>query len=576
MIKKLAGCVREYTWIAWLAPLFMIGEVVLEVLVPYYMADLVDLGIEKGDISVIRHMGLMLILLALASMLCGCMGAITSSVASSGFAANLRHDMYYNIQRFSFSNIDKFSTGGLVTRMTTDVTNVQMAFTMLMRMAVRAPATIVFALIMALKINVTLATLFIYIIPVLGIGMFLIMRKAMPMFTKMFSIFDKLNNTVQENVRGIKVVKAFAREKEETEKFKNVSGELFSTSYGAERIMALNGPLMQTCMYTTMLLIAWIGAKLIVAGDLTTGQLMSINSYILQILMSLMMLSMMLSMSSMAFAAGRRITEVLDEEPDIVDAPNAQTEVKDGSIEFDNVSFGYGESADCLSGISFTAEPGQVIGILGGTGSGKSSLVQLLPRLYEVRGGSVKVGGTDVRNISLTALRSAVSMVLQKNVLFSGTVGENLRWGNENAKDEDLIKALKYAQAYEFIEDKGGLDAVVEQGGANFSGGQQQRLCIARALAGSPKILIMDDSTSAVDTATESKIRQAFQDELPGTTRIIIAQRVSSVKDADKIIVLDNGKIDAIGTHEQLLAENKIYQEILQYQQKGGDFDAAE
>ncbi|MCF0150856.1 MAG: ABC transporter ATP-binding protein [Firmicutes bacterium] len=576
MLKKLGSCVREYTWIALLAPLCMIGEVVLEVLVPYYMADLVDLGIQQGNMQVIKSVGLRLILLAFAGMLCGCLGAITSSVASSGFAANLRHDMYHNIQRFSFSNIDKFSTAGLVTRMTTDVSNVQMAFTMLMRMAVRAPATIIFAMIMAMKINTKLATLFLYILPVLGIGLFLIMRKAMPLFTKMFTIFDRLNSTVQENVRGIKVVKAFARENEENKKFRNVAEELYTTSYGAEKIMAFNGPLMTTCMYTTMLLIAWLGAKMIVSDTMTTGQLISINSYVMQILTSLMMLSMMLSMSSMAIAAGKRITEVLNEEPDITDAPAAEQQVADGSVVFENVSFGYGDSADCLSDISFAIEPGQVVGILGGTGSGKTSLVQLIPRLYDVRSGRVLVGGCDVKELAMHSLRKAVSMVLQKNILFSGTIRENLLWGNENASDEQLLQALKWAQAYDFIAEKGGLDAGVDQGGANFSGGQQQRLCIARALVSEPKVLILDDSTSAVDTATEAQIRRAFKEDLPGTTRIIIAQRVSSVQDADKIIVLDHGRIDAIGTHEELVAGNRIYQEILQFQKKGGDFDAPE
>ncbi|MBR0139923.1 MAG: ABC transporter ATP-binding protein [Firmicutes bacterium] len=577
MVKKLAGCIREYTFLALISPLFMIGEVALEVLIPYYMADLVDLGIDAGNMAVIKSVGMKLILLAFASMLCGVLGAVTSSTASSGFAANMRHDMYDNIQRFSFANIDKFSAAGLVTRMTTDVTRIQMAFTMLMRMAVRAPASIVLAMIAARRINKSLSLVFLYVLPVLALGLFFIMRKAMPLFDKMFRIYDKLNNTVQENVRGIRVVKAFVREEKENEKFGNVAEELFRTAYGAERIMALNGPLMQTCSYGCMLLIAWLGARLIVSGSMTTGQLISINTYVMQILMSLMMLSFMLSMSSIAVAAGKRITEVLNEEPDIVSPEEPAEGPLDGSVVFEDVDFGYGDSLDCINDIDLKIASGETIGILGGTGSGKTSLVQLIPRLYDARKGRVLVGGTDVKELDLTALRKSVSMVLQKNVLFSGTVADNLRWGNEDASDEELLEALSRAQAKDFVLAKeGGLYGRVEQGGSNFSGGQRQRLCIARALVSKPKILILDDSTSAVDTHTESLIRKAFREDLPETTKIIIAQRISSVRDADRIVVLDNGRISGVGTHDLLMETNEIYREVYESQMKGGDFDAAE
>ncbi|MBQ3577348.1 MAG: ABC transporter ATP-binding protein [Firmicutes bacterium] len=577
MLKKLAGCIREYAWLTALSPLFMIGEVALEVLIPYHMADLVDLGIQAGDMTVIRSVGMRLILLAFASMLCGVLGAVTSSTASSGFAANLRHDMYYNIQRFSFSNIDKFSASGLVTRMTTDVTNVQMAFAMLMRMAVRAPASIILAMIAARRINKRLSLVFLYVLPVLAVGLFMIMRKALPLFERMFRIYDRLNNTVQENVRGIRVVKAFVREEKENEKFGEVADDLYRTSFGAERIMALNGPLMQTCSYSCMLLIAWLGAKLIVSGSMTTGQLISINTYVMQILMSLMMLSFMLSMSSIAIAAAKRISEVLMEEPDIESPEEPVPGPADGSVAFEDVDFGYGSSLDCINDIDLKIASGETIGILGGTGSGKTSLVQLIPRLYDARKGRVLVGGTDVRELDLTALRKSVSMVLQKNVLFSGTVADNLRWGNEGATDEELLQALDHAQAKGFVlEKEGGLYGRVEQGGSNFSGGQRQRLCIARALVSKPKILILDDSTSAVDTHTESLIRKAFREDLPDTTKIIIAQRISSVRDADRIVVLDNGRISGVGTHDQLMASNAIYREVYDSQTKGGDFDAAE
>ena len=574
MIKKLAGCVRQYKLLTILTPICMVMEVVMEVLIPYHMADLVDYGIELGDLDYIRTIGLKLVVYALLSLTFGILGGLFSSRASAGFASNLQHDMYHHIQDFSFSNIDKFSTAGLVTRMTTDVTNVQQAFMMLTRMAFRSPCTLVFALVMAFRQSARLSLVFLAVLPILGFGIAYIMTHAFPIMEKVFGIYDRLNAVVQENLRGIRVVKAFVREEEEKEKFQNVSGELYSNFVRAERIIAFNGPLMQTCMYVCMLLISWIGAKMVVSSTMTTGQLMSVMTYVQQILMSLMMLSMIVMMLTIAKAAAERICAVLDEQPDIVSPEDPVRTVGDGSVVFTDVSFGYGSNKHILKNISFEAASGETIGIIGGTGSGKSSMVQLIPRLYDVRKGSVKVGGVDVRDYDLEVLRSSVAMVLQKNVLFAGTIKENLRWGKPDATDEEIRRACVLAQAEEFISSfPDGYDTFIEQGGANVSGGQRQRLCIARALIAKPKILILDDSTSAVDTHTESLIRAGFASDIPDTTVFIIAQRISSVKDADRIIVLDDGKISGIGTHDELMANNAIYQEVYESQNKGGDFD---
>ena len=574
MIKKLAGCVRQYKLLTILTPICMVMEVVMEVLIPYHMADLVDYGIELGDLDYIRTIGLKLVVYALLSLTFGILGGLFSSRASAGFASNLQHDMYHHIQDFSFSNIDKFSTAGLVTRMTTDVTNVQQAFMMLTRMAFRSPCTLVFALVMAFRQSARLSLVFLAVLPILGFGIAYIMTHAFPIMEKVFGIYDRLNAVVQENLRGIRVVKAFVREEEEKEKFQNVSGELYSNFVRAERIIAFNGPLMQTCMYVCMLLISWIGAKMVVSSTMTTGQLMSVMTYVQQILMSLMMLSMIVMMLTIAKAAAERICAVLDEQPDIVSPEDPVRTVGDGSVVFTDVSFGYGSNKHILKNISFEAASGETIGIIGGTGSGKSSMVQLIPRLYDVRKGSVKVGGVDVRDYDLEVLRSSVAMVLQKNVLFAGTIKENLRWGKPDATDEEIRRACVLAQAEEFISSfPDGYDTFIEQGGANVSGGQRQRLCIARALIAKPKILILDDSTSAVDTHTESLIRAGFASDIPDTTVFIIAQRISSVKDADRIIVLDDGRVSGIGTHEELMASNAIYQEVYESQNKGGDFD---
>lgn len=577
MIKKLARCTRGYRIYTLLSPLFMVGEAVLEVMIPFYLADIVDFGIEAGNMDVIRNVGLRLIFFAFCSLVCGLAGGWVSAVASAGFAKNLQHDMYHRIQHFSFSNIDRFSTAGLVTRMTTDVTSVQQAFMMLIRMAFRAPTMLVFALIMAFRINSSLAMTFIYVLPLLIIGLGIMIRTAFPVFERMFKIYDRLNSVVQENVRGMRVVKAFVREELETRKFADVAGDLYRTNVKAELIISAGSPLMQLAMYSCMLIISWTGAHLIVSGSMSTGQLMNTITYIQMILVSLMMFSYMIVMFVIAGAAARRITEVLDEIPAIRDPEDPVTEIKDGSVSFRNVSFCYGGSKDCLENINVEIASGETVGIIGGTGSGKSSLVQLIPRLYDAGCGSVLVGGTDVRSCSVQALRRSVSMVLQKNVLFSGTIAENLRWGKKDATDEELRRACRLAQAEEFIESTPeGYDRLLEHGGANLSGGQRQRLCIARALLSSPKILILDDSTSAVDTHTEALILRAFREDLPNMTKIVIAQRISSVMDADRIIVMDDGRIDDIGTHGELLEKSVIYREVYDSQTKGGDFDALE
>ena len=574
MIKRLAKCVREYKIFAFLSPIMVMAEVVLSVLIPMYMADLIDKGVDVGNMEFVRSMGFKLLFLALLSMLFGVLGGVFASTGAAGFAMNVRKDMYYNIQRFSFSNVDRFTTAGLVTRITRDITQVQMCFMMLTRMLFRAPTTLIFALVAAFRINGRLPLVFLGTLPILGAGLFIIMKKAFPLFERVFSLFDNMNTVVQENVRGIRVVKTFVREDKEIEKFDKVASDVRDTSIKAERIVALNNPLMSFCMYASMLLISWIGARFVIQSEMTTGQLMSMISYVMQILMSLMMSSMLILMLTMSKAAAKRIIEVLDAEPDIAEPEAPVMEMKDGSIEFDDVDFAYGNAKPCLKDATFRIESGQTVGIIGGTGSGKSSLVQLIPRLYDVNQGTVSVGGLDVKEYDLTVLRRSVAMVLQKNVLFEGTVAGNMRWGNPDATDEQIIEALKIAQIWDHVSQmEGGLNAAVEQGGSNFSGGQKQRLCIARALLSSPKILILDDSTSAVDTATEAAIRKGFKEYMPSCTKIIIAQRISSVKDADKIIVLDNGRINGIGTHEELLASNTIYQEVYESQTKGGDFD---
>lgn len=578
MIKKLANCIREYKRDTILSPIFVLIEVVLEVLIPLIMADLIDYGIEAKDMDYITKTGLILVALSLLSLMFGVLAGSASARASAGFAKNLRHDMYYNIQNFSFVNLDKYSTSGLVTRLTTDVTNVQQAFMVFTRMAVRSPGVLIFALIMSFRINNELASVFLRVLPFLAIGLIFLMRKAFPLFEKVFKIYDKLNNVVQENLRGIRVVKSYVREDHESQKFTKVSQDLYAHYSKAEKYLAFTMPLMQTSVYCCMLMISWIGAKLIVSDSMSTGQLMSMITYTMQILMSLMMLSMVLVMTTMSKASALRITEILDEKPDLSDSSNAQHQVADGSVCFHNVDFSYTGDKEklCLNDINLNIQSGQTIGIIGGTGSGKSSLVQLIPRLYDATSGSITVGGVNVKDISMKALRDSVAMVLQKNVLFSGTIRENLLWGNKEATEEELVRACELAQADHFIREfEDGYDTHLEQGGTNVSGGQRQRLCIARALLKQPKVLILDDSTSAVDTRTDKLIRQALKETLPSTTKIIIAQRIASIQDADKILVLDNGRINGIGTHDELLSQNEIYREVFESQTKGGDFDVA-
>ena len=573
MIKRLAGCIRQYKKDSILTPLYVTMEVVLEVVIPLLMASLIDLGIDGGSMSYIIKIGIALVIAAIISLLFGALSGRSAAIASAGFAKNLRHDMFYNVQSFSFSNIDKFSTASIVTRLTTDITNIQNAYQMIIRIAVRCPVMLVFSLIMAFGINPELSLIFLCCIPVLGLGLYLIMSRAHPIFERVFKIYDKLNNVVQENLRGIRVVKSFVREEHEKEKFDNISKDIYNDFSKAEKILAFNMPLMQFCVYACMLLISWFGARLIVGSSMTTGELMSLITYTMQILMSLMMLSMVFVMITISRASAERIVEVLDEKSDLHNSENPVYDVKSGDIQFDNVEFSYkkGKGKPCLKNINLTIRAGETVGIIGGTGSSKSSLVQLIPRLYDVTKGSVSVGGIDVREYDIETLRNAVAMVLQKNVLFSGTIKENLRWGNEHATDEELVHACQLAQADDFIRQfPDGYDTYIEQGGTNVSGGQKQRLCIARALLKKPKILILDDSTSAVDTKTDALIRKAMQTEIPGTTKIIIAQRISSIESADKIIVLDEGEINAIGTHDELLKSNEIYREVYTSQQKGG------
>lgn len=575
MIKRLVKSVREFKKDALLTPLFVVLEVVMEVIIPLVMALLIDKGIDGQDMAAIWKYGIILVLCAMLALVFGAAAGTFAARASTGFARNLRHDMYYNVQNFSFSNIDKFSTGSIVTRLTTDVTNVQNAFQMCTRIAVRCPVMLVFALFMAMKINSRMALVFLAVLPILAIGMGILMKVVGPVFERAFKIYDRMNTVVQENVRGIRVVKTYVREDHETEKFEGVSGMLYRTFSKAQKTMAGVMPLMQFCMYACMLLISWFGARLIVGGSMTTGELTSMFSYAMQILMSLMMVAMVFVMITMAKASAERVAEILDEQPDLHNPANPIHEVKDGAIEFDDVAFSYkgDERKLALKNVNLHIKAGQTVGILGGTGSAKSTLVQLIPRLYDTTHGTVKVGGVDVRDYDIEALRDQVAMVLQKNVLFSGTIKENLRWGDENASDEELERVCRLAQADEFIQqmpDK--YDTHIEQGGSNVSGGQKQRLCIARALLKKPKILILDDSTSAVDTKTDALIRKAFAEEIPDTTKIIIAQRVSSVQDADQIVILDGGTVQAVGTHDELLAANTVYQEIYNQQnRKGGE-----
>ena len=551
----------------------------MEVLIPYYMGKLLDLGVTVGDMSYILKSGGILVVFCVLSLTFGVLSGKNAATASAGFARHLRHDMFYNVQSYSFSNIDRFSVASLVTRLTTDVTNLQNAYQMIIRIAVRSPMMLVFSLVMAFRVNHRLSLIFLCVLPLLALGLALIVRNAHPIFERVFKTYDVLNRVVSENLHGIRVVKAFVREKHETEKFNTVSEKIYKDFVSAEKLLALNAPLMQFSSYATMLLISWFGAHLIYASGnipdqgMTTGDLVILISYSMQILSTLMMLSMIFVMLTLSKASAQRIYEVLDETSDLHNPAQPVTQVKDGSIVFDHVSFSYAGDKDklCLKDASFRIESGQTVGILGATGAGKSTLVQLIPRLYDATEGTVTVGGVDVRDYDLDTLRSKVAMVLQKNVLFSGTIKENLRWGNENATDEELEEACRLAQADEFIRTfPDGYDTHIEQGGANVSGGQKQRLCIARSILQKPKILILDDSTSAVDTKTDALIRRAFRQSIPDTTKIIIAQRVSSVEHADQIIVLEDGRIDAIGTHETLLASNKIYKEVYDSQTKGG------
>lgn len=577
MIKKLASHLGEYRRAAILTPMFSALEAVMDILLPTIMAFIIDLGIEKGDMNAIIKYGLLTFAVAAIALLLGVLAGKYAAEASTGFAGNLRDAMYENIQHYSFSNIDKFSTAGLVTRMTTDVTNLQNAFQMMERMCVRAPVHLVFALIMAFGIGGPLALIFVVAVAFLLAVLASIMVPTFKIFDRVFKNYDNLNSSVQENVSAIRVVKSFVREGFENEKYTKACEGLYQQFVNAESRLSFNGPAMLTAIYGCNIALSWFGAKYILHGALTTGQLNALFGYIMNILMALMMLSMAFVMISMSAASAKRIVEVLDEKTDLPPAKAPVQEVKDGSIRFDHVTFKYkhGSGQPVLNDITFDIKPGETLGIIGGTGSAKSSLVQLIPRLYDAETGTVSVGGVDVRDYNLDVLRHEVSMVLQKNVLFSGTILDNLRWGSENASEEECIRVAKLACADEFIErfpDK--YNTWIEQGGSNVSGGQKQRLTIARALLRKPKVLILDDSTSAVDTATDAKIRKAFREEIPGTTKIIIAQRISSVQDADRILVLDNGQINGLGTHEELLKNNAIYQEVYNSQtQGGGDFD---
>ena len=571
IIKTFIKQIKEYKKDTILSPVFVALETVMEVLIPFLMAYLIDDGINKNDMMAIYKIGGLLALCAILSLVFGILSGKYSARASAGFAKNLRKSMYYNVQNFSFSNIDKFSTASIITRHTTDITNVQMAFQMIIRVAVKMPLLLVFSLIMAFTVSAKLSLVFLVMVPFLAIGLYFIAKNAHPIFEYTFKVYDKLNEITQENIKGIRVVKSYVTENKEIGKFDKVSNEIYKNFSKAEKLVALNGPLMQFSVDVVIILISLIGGMFIIKTELTTGELTSLISYAMQILMSLMMISMVLIMIVISRASAERIAEILNEESDLKNKDNPIMEVKNGSITFENVGFSYKKDKDkeCLKDINLTINSGETIGIIGGTGSSKTTLVQLIPRLYDVTEGSVKVGGVDVRDYDIETLRNQVAMVLQKNVLFSGTIKDNMRWGNENATDEEIVEACKQAQADDFIQGfPDGYDTYIEEGGTNVSGGQKQRLCIARALLKKPKILILDDSTSAVDTKTDSLIRKAFKEDLPNITKLIIAQRIASVEDADKIIVLDGGKINGIGTHSELLENNEIYKEVYTSQTK--------
>ena len=580
MLQSLIAEIKEYKKPSILASLYMVFEVMFEISIPFIMATLLDKGVQKGDMTTVLTYGLLMLVFAFLSLFCGMQSARYGAFASAGFAKNLRKAIFKKIQTFSFENIDSFSSGGLVTRMMTDVTNVQNSYQMVIRICVRAPLNLIFAIVASYLINPQMASIFIGITIFLGLVLGVITKIVYPLFTKVFDAYDNLNNSIQENITNMRVVKSYVKEEEETIKFKKASRLIYNMFMKAIRIVILSSPAMMLSLYASFILISWIGAQLIVGGSFTTGELTSMFAYVMTILMSLMMFMMIFVMLSISMASVERINEVLGTESTIVSPENGLTEVADGLITFDHVDFAYtdenGDKAHVLSDINLSIHSGEVIGILGGTGSGKSSLVQLIPRLYDVESGSVKVAGQDVRNYDLDHLRKQVAMVLQTNVLFSGTIKENMRWGNKDATDEEIIEACKIAQADEFIQNfKDGYDTMIERGGANVSGGQRQRLCIARALLMNPKILILDDSTSAVDTKTDSLIRQGLASSLKDTTKIIIGQRISSIQDADRIVVMNDGKIDAIGSHQELLETNAIYREVydMQTQGKGGQAD---
>lgn len=577
MIKTLLSQVKEFKKASFLTPVFMILEVVVETMIPVAMARMIDNGVEKGNMSYIYRVGAVMAVLAIAGLIAGFLGGKYGALASSGFARNLRKAMYTNIQTFSFSNIDKFSTAGLITRLTTDVTNLQNAYQMILRMCTRAPASLICAMTMAFLINARLASVYLIAVIFLGFALVMILRRATRYFQEVFKKYDDLNASVQENISGIRVVKAYVREDYETSKFQKACNKVYEMFVRAEKLVVMNMPLMQFTVYACILCISWLGAKMIVGSSLTTGELMSLLTYCMNILMSLMMLSMVFVMVTMSMASAERVTEVINEKADLSNPAQPVVEVPDGRIDFDHVSFRYKKEGkeNVLKDINLSIHAGETIGIIGGTGSAKSSLVNLISRLYDVSEGSVKVGGIDVRNYDMEVLRNQVAVVLQKNVLFSGTILENLRWGNKEATEEECERACQLACADEFIRRMpDGYHTYIEQGGTNVSGGQKQRLCIARALLKKPKILILDDSTSAVDTATDAKIRKAFAEEIPDTTKLIIAQRISSIQSADRIIVMEDGRINGFGTHEELLENNPIYQEVYHSQTKaGGDFD---